>query len=275
MWTLYEPLHIVTYFTPEAREAFEAAGLRGFWRGYFAGRAAPLGPVDAAPVIASFFSFAPGMVVRAIPDVWRRATPEQALQARMAGAVAALHSRLDVADDVVAEIADLLDVAIEGLDCAGRVLAAANVALPRPETDWERVWHATTVLREHRGDGHVAALVAAGVSGCEALVWRASYDLRRDHLQPARGWTDEEWEAARQGLIARGWITADGAATPAGEAHHRAVEDATDRAAAPPWDHLGLARTARLDELLAPLAQICAEPLATLNPIGMPTPSAT
>jgi hypothetical protein len=90
MWALYEPVHSVSYFTPEAREAFEAAGLRGYWRGYFAGRVAPLGPVAAAPVVAAFFNFAPGMVARALPDVWQRATPERALRARSEGATAAL-----------------------------------------------------------------------------------------------------------------------------------------------------------------------------------------
>ena len=54
MWTLFEPVHVVTYFSPEGRDAFEAAGLRGFWRGYFAGRAAPLGRTGAAPVVAIF-----------------------------------------------------------------------------------------------------------------------------------------------------------------------------------------------------------------------------
>ena len=233
MWSLYEPVHVVTYFTPEARAAFEAAGLRGFWRGYFAGRAAPLGPVAAAPVVAAFFGFAPSMVARALPDVWSRATPEQALQARMDGAVAALETRCPDTDEAtLTEIADLLDGAIDDVDCAGRVLGAANAALPRPQGAWQRIWHAATVLREHRGDGHVAALVTAGVSGCEALVWRASYDLVRDHLQPNRGWTDDEWDEARAALVERRWIDADGEATSGGEAHHVAIEEATDRAAA-------------------------------------------
>jgi hypothetical protein len=85
MWSLFEPVHAVVYFSPESRSGFEAAGLRGFWRGYFAGRAAPLGAVGAAPVVAAFASFAPGMVARALPDVWQRASPQRALQAREEG----------------------------------------------------------------------------------------------------------------------------------------------------------------------------------------------
>src|SRR3954470_2042934 len=126
MWSLYEPLHVVTYFRPEARSAYEAAGLRGFWRGYFGGRAAPLGAVEAAPVVASFFSFAPQMVERALPDIWTRISPADGLRVRSDGAVAALRNMLDVDDSVLAEIADILDAAVEDLDCAGRVLAAAN-----------------------------------------------------------------------------------------------------------------------------------------------------
>jgi hypothetical protein len=178
----------------------------------------------------------------------------------------------DVDDATLVEIADLLDAATAGLDCAGRVLAAANAAMPGETDTWSRIWQATTVLREHRGDGHVAALVAAGVTGCEALVWRASYDLVRDHLQPNRGWTDEEWDGARQQLVARGWIDADGKATTAGEAHHGAVEDATDYAALAPWRALGERGTHRLIELLMPVARVLAAPIADFNPIGLPQP---
>ena len=98
MWTLFEPVHVVTYFAPEARQGFEEAGLRGFWRGYFAGRAAPIGAVAAPPVIAAFFSFAPPFVGRALPAVWGMVTPEQALAARTAGAVAAIRRLVAEAD---------------------------------------------------------------------------------------------------------------------------------------------------------------------------------
>ncbi|MFL6239477.1 MAG: SCO6745 family protein [Actinomycetes bacterium] len=273
MWSLYEPIHVVTYFTPQARSAFEDAGLRGFWRGYFAGRAAPLGAVEAAPVVASFFSFAPQMVARAVPDVWTRISPADALHVRMAGAVAALGSMLTDVDAVSrAEIADLLGAATANVDCAGRVLGAANAALARTTGDWPRIWQATTILREHRGDGHVAAQVAADVSGCEALVWRASYDLVRDHLQPNRGWTDDEWVAAHARLVDRGWLDAEGKPTADGEAHHDAIETATDRAALAPWRQLGAAGTQRLIELLTPLARVLAAPLVDFNPIGLPQP---
>jgi hypothetical protein len=209
MWTLFEPVHAVTYFTADSRSAYEQAGLRGFWRGYFAGRAAPLGPVSAAVVAASFFNFAPAFVARAIPGVWELVTPEEALRARLEGAVAALRGLLAGRESEAAAAADLLWRAVGELDFPGRVLSAANAALPVPQDGLARLWQAATVLREHRGDGHFAALAAADIDGCEAVALRCLMDLSRETMQPVRGWTDEAWDDALARLAARGWV--DGA----------------------------------------------------------------
>jgi hypothetical protein len=256
MWTLFEPVHAMTYFAPEARAEYEQAGLRGFWRGYFAGRAAPLGPVGAAVVTAAFCSFAPSMVGRAIPGVWDLITADEALARRLAGAVAALRPLLAGLEPQVETSARLLSQVIGELDGTGRVLGAANAALAWPDEPLARLWHAATLLREHRGDGHVAALVAAGVDGAEALVLRCGLDLRREDLQPARGWVDRY-----------GRTTAEGAKA------HRAVEKATDRAAARPWLVLATADLADLRQALTPLAQACAALLPYPSPIGVPAPA--
>jgi hypothetical protein len=273
MWTLFEPVHVVTYFTAEARAGFEDAGLRGFWRGYFAGRAAPLGRAGPAVVTASFYTFAPPMVARALPAVWDLATPDDALAARSAGAVAALRRLLGERAAGLTALADRLLRVTGGLDCSGRVLAAANAALPVPAEPAARVWHAATLLREHRGDGHSAALLAADIDGCEALVLRAGADLSREVLQPARGWSDEQWDQAAARLAGRGWLGEDGRVTPQGTAARQAVEDATDRAAARPWARLGPAATEELAGLLAPVARACAAELPFPNPVGVPAPS--
>jgi hypothetical protein len=282
MWTLFEPIHAMIYFAPEARAAFEAAGLRGFWRGYFAGRAAPLGPVSAPVVTASFFNFAPAFVARAIPAIWDLITPEDALATRLAGADAALRGLLAGREAEATVAADLLWQAISELDFSGRVLAAANAALPVPLPDGSsgesgvlaRLWQATTLLREHRGDGHFAALAAADIDGCEAVALRCGMDLRREDLQPVRGWTDEQWDDALARLADRGWVGADGRLTNAGQAAHDAVEDATDRAAARPWARLGADTTAELTGVLTPLAKACAAVLPYPSPIGVPAPGA-
>jgi hypothetical protein len=269
MWTLFEPLHAVTYFAPQARSAFEQAGLHGFWRGYFAGRSAPLGPVGPGPVFASFYGFARPMVERALPAIWELADPQRALAARAEGARAALLALLGDAD--VTEAARLCREAAEAAEVTGRVLAAANAALPWPEDPLDVLWQASTVLREHRGDGHVAALLVAGLDGCESLVWRAAVDNDRQLLQPARGWSDQEWTAAEDRLTARGWLL-DGRPTDLATAAHHRIEAETDALAAGPWLALGGAATARLAELLRPLSEAAAAALPFPNPIGLSTP---
>jgi hypothetical protein len=270
LWQLYEPLHAVTYFAPQARVVFEGAGLRGFWRGYFAGRAAPLGAVAAAPVTALFFSFAPAMVARALPEVWQRVSPEQALAARLHGAVDALRAVLPPEPQRWAEAAELLEVAARAAVTDGRALGAANAALPQPSDALARLWRAATVLREHRGDGHIAALVAAEITGCQALVLRDALHGDREQLQPNRGWTDGEWDAAARALAQRGWLDHDGRPTATGQAAHRAVEDRTDQLAAQPWTTLSSADQNRLSDLLTPLADAAGAVVPYPNAMGLP-----
>ncbi|HWN01271.1 MAG TPA: hypothetical protein VNO54_29825, partial [Streptosporangiaceae bacterium] len=134
------------------------------------------------------------------------------------------------------------------------------------------LWQAATLLREHRGDGHFAALAAADIDGCEAVVLRCALDLRREDMQPVRGWTDEAWDGALSRLAARGWVGADGALTSAGREAHAAVEHATDRAASRPWARLGPEATAEIAAALTPLARACAAVLPYPSPIGVPAP---
>jgi hypothetical protein len=288
MWTMFEPVHDVTYFAPEALSAFTEAGLRGYWRGYFAGRAAPLGAARPAVVAASFYNFAPAFVARAIPGVWDMITPGDAIAVREAGAAAALRRLLAGREAEAAKAADLLWRAAGDLEFAGRVLSAANSELPASSDPLTRLWQATTLLREHRGDGHFAALAAAGVDGCEAVVLRCAKDMSRDLMQPVRGWTDEQWDAAAARLAERGWIgehaeptttglatggRATGGLTAAGRAVHDAVEAATDQAAARPWNRMGAAGLAELADVFLPLAQACAAALPEVIPVGRLRPT--
>jgi Helix-turn-helix family len=273
MWTMFEPVHDVAYFAPEALQAFTEAGLRGYWRGYFAGRAAPLGGVGAAVVTASFYNFAPAFVARAIPGVWDLITPQEAIAVREAGAAASLRRLLGDREAEAAKAADLLWRAAEDLDFAGRVLSAANSELPVSGDPLTRLWQATTLLREHRGDGHFAALAAAGIDGCEAVVLRCTRDISRDLLQPVRGWTDEQWGAAAGRLTERGLIGDDATLTAAGRAVHDAVEAATDQAAERPWNRMGAAGLAEVADVLLPLARACAAALPEVIPVGRLQPT--
>jgi hypothetical protein len=159
------------------------------------------------------------------------------------------------------------------------VLAAANVERLGGTGDGSsdapglaRLWQAATVLREHRGDGHFAALAAADIDGCEAVVLRCGLDLRREDMQPIRGWTDEQWADAHARLAERGWVGPGGELTSAGRQAHDAVEAATDRAAARPWARLGAETAGSLVTLLTPLAQVCADGMPYPSPIGVPAP---
>jgi hypothetical protein len=272
MWTLFEPVHGITYFTDEPLAAFEAAGLRGFWRGYFTGRATPLGTRNPAVVTSVFHSFAPAFVARAVPAIYELVTPEEALRVRLEGAVIGLRRILAGQEAGVETASALLCESIEELDYAGRPLAAGNAALPLPQDPFGRLWHCATVLREHRGEAHFAAWTAAGADGCEANVFRCATDLNRDVMQPIRGWTDEQWTNARERLAGRGLLDQDGAVTATGQEAYRAIEAATDRAAARPWDRLGAAATAELMTALLPIAQACTAAMIRPSPINVPPP---
>ncbi|MFE5855688.1 hypothetical protein ACFQ61_21090 [Streptomyces sp. NPDC056500] len=267
LWLLFEPIHSVTYFTPEGTSVFEEAGLRGFWRGYFAGRSAPLGTVGAGAATGAFCSYAPTMVAEALPSVWAQITPSEALDVRREGARAALARLLSGQEERTEQAAELLSEVAAAPDCAGRTLAAANAALPWPKDPLDRLWHAATVLREHRGDGYVAAQTAADLDGCEILLLRTGIDLPRSELQPYRGWSDTEWEEAGQRLKDRGLLTPDGRATEDGRRLHAAIEDTTDRVSARPWAGTDLHLIA---ETLTPLADAVAKVLRFPNPVGLP-----
>ncbi len=282
MWKLFEPLHAVTYFADECLEEYTAAGLKGFWMGYFAGRAAPMGAVAPGVVEATFFSFNPDRVNRALPDAWSFATPDRVLDARLAG-VDRAYGRLfgtdgagaGLSDRDMARAAELVRAAVEGLPVDGRPLAAANVALAWPEEPHLALWQATTVLREHRGDGHVVALVAAGLDGRQALVTMAATGaVPRAMLQAARGWDDEAWDSATGTLIDRGWLDEDGTQTTSGAEARRQIEDLTDLLAAEPWERLGEDDAEALRAVLTPLARAIAAAgsVPVPNPIGLPPP---
>lgn len=277
LWTLFEPIHGIVYFAPEAAEEYRRAGLRGRWMGYFASRAAPMGAVGPETVIATFFTFAPSVVRRAIPDAWGFAAPERVLEARLAGADAALR-RLWAARAEAPEMkeaaAATLRVAMDA-DLSGRPISAAQRSLPVPQPHHLALWHACTLLREQRFEGHRAALVVAGLDGCEAqVVGAAARGLDPGFIKGFRGWSDEEWEAAVARLRRRGLLADDGALTAAGGALHGEVEAVTDRLAAAPWAALGDAEGERLVTLLVPLAAMMYGEggVPHPHPTGVPAP---
>lgn len=277
LWQLLEPFHALTYFAPEARDAFERVGLRGFWRGYFAGRAAPMGAVGPGVVAACFFGFHPAFVERALPSVWSMASPETALAARLRGVgTAAVRIFGTDIDDAATEAAAILERALASAGIGGRPLFAANATLDWPSTPHLALWHAATLLREHRGDGHVIALTGAGLGPCEAHVSRVAADGNPpESIQPYRGWTTDDWQAAAGRLRERGWMDDHGALTETGVAVRGRVEHDTDRLAAAVTDQLTEDEARRLTRILEPIArQLRGDGVIPYpNPIGVPPPT--
>ncbi len=275
-WEAIEPIHAIAYFAPEASDAMRRAGLRGFWMGYFAGRVAPLGPVPPEAVAAMAYGFAPAMVGRAIPDAWRFADPSVIAGARISGAADALRHHLDgSASAGLAELSGLLWEAIAGCRFDGRPLAAAWSQVPRPEDVIASTWLAATILREHRGDGHVLAGVAAGLRGIDAtLTHVATGAITRELIQPTRGWNDDDWQQSVRRLQARGLLDRDGRLTKTGGALRRDVEDLTDRLAAAPVEKLGETGVKLAIDLAAPVSRhlIDVGVIPVPNPIGAPRP---
>lgn len=258
-WRTLEPLHGVVYFAREREDACARLGLRSE-QGYFVTRAAAMGAVGADVVIATFFNFHPAFVRRAMDDAWQRTTPAAAVSARL-DAVRAMLARIlgspGGLDDAVSLARRAAERAAERPE--GRPLFAGHASLPWPDAGDEplvALWHAQTLLREFRGDGHVAAMTAEGIDGCEALVVHAATgDVSRRALQSSRQWSDDEWSAATDRLRSRGWLDADGALTDAGRASRAWVEDRTDALAVAAYEPLGDDGCERLRALCRPLSQ--------------------
>ncbi|MFI8966047.1 hypothetical protein ACIGO8_28495 [Streptomyces sp. NPDC053493] len=276
LWEAVEPIHAVVYFAPEPAAAARAIGLVGFWMGYFAGRVAPLGPLSAPAANALCFAFAPGRVARALPDAWAYAPPEKVLDTRMSAARATLERALPATRRADLErLVELLERAVEGCGYEGRTLAAAWSTVPRPAELLGRLWLAVTVLREHRGDGHVIAVAHAGLTGLEAsLVHVATGGVSRELLQTSRGWSDAAWERARRRLTGRILLDRDGRLTRAGGTLRREVEHATDRLAGDPVALLGTTGVEEAIRLAAPLSRHLVDTgvVPVPNPIGVPRP---
>jgi hypothetical protein len=263
-----EPSHAFIYFAPQAAARYAAAGVTHPRSQYFGSRAAPLGACGPEPVLATFYNFAPKLVRRSVPEVWTQAAPQELVAARYAGADDALRPLLDsvlpTAD--VVEAAELASEAAHGLDAPGRPLYAAwaGVSWPGAEQPHLRLFHALTLLREWRGDGHIAVLVATGIDPCESLVLHAATGgPDAEVLRATRGWSPQEWAAAEERLADKGLVD-DGAATSAGSVLRRGVEDTTDDLDRAAWAPLGPERAERLRTLVRPLSRHLAPLLAVM-----------
>jgi hypothetical protein len=267
----FEPVHAVTYFAPEARNALDGLGFHGFWMGYFAARSAPFGIVPPEVVTATFYNFAPERVAKALPAAWQVATPADALHARLESAVAALR-RYGVTDDEADAAATLAAKAARGAPLDGRPLFAANTALDWPDEPLAKLWHAATLLREQRGDGHVAVLAAHQVSGRECNVMHAAAGrVPQEMIMRNRDYDDQLWNHYCDRLGRRGLLDGDGRLTEAGSELKQHIEDATDRIALSALDALDDGEVEALFQALTPITRkvVAAGDVPAATPMGL------
>ncbi|MET8022951.1 SCO6745 family protein [Streptomyces avermitilis] len=252
------PLHSAHYFSPDLGREMAAVGVEDIEAAYFAARAAAMGPVGAGVVTATFYNFRHELVAAHVPRVWETASPEVVLAARARAVDATLRRLLGaelLAAEEVAEAAELALRAAEACSRNARPLYAAHADLPVPDEPHLALWHAATLLREHRGDGHLTVLIGAELDPVEALV---SHTATGKGMAPkwalaTRGWSREHWEAAVLRLRERGLLDAQGELTEAGATLRKEIEAETDRIDRAPYEHLGAAGVERLTELAAGL----------------------
>jgi len=260
-WRTVEPLHGMIYFVPEAAEEYASAGLEAHM-GYFASRSAAMGPVGPGVVVATFFNFDPRLVEAALPAAWGRATPAEVLAARLRAADRALRRLLGPAagSSEMEEAAALARTAawVAAERPQGRPLFAAHAELEWPDAPHLVLWHAQTLLREYRGDAHVALLTAAGLSPVEALVIHAvAGDVPAAALRATRAWSDEDWDAGVESVRSRGWLEPgeDLVLSEPGRVHRRDIEDRTDQLSLDPYAALGEQSCEQLRQLTRPMSR--------------------
>ena len=259
-WRTAEPIHGFMYFLPEASQAYESLGRIGPRTGYFASRAAAMGAVPAEVVVSTFYNFNPALVHEAMAPAWNVALPEVWVRTRLSAVDAGLRRAWNGAVDTpeIVELAGLLRIAAERAceSPEGRPLFAGHASLRWPDEPHLALWHAQSLLREFRGDGHIAALVAEGLDGLDALVTHAaSGDVAAGVLASSRAWPEDAWNAAVGRLVARGIVNTDGSFTDVGREQRARIERTTDALATAPYDVLGDERCERVRILARPLSR--------------------
>ncbi|GAA2612316.1 SCO6745 family protein [Streptomyces axinellae] len=246
--------HWFIYFVPEAAEEAAKFGVSDRGPAYFAFRSAPMGAVPWQVTLATFYNFSP-RAVRSMTGVWDAASPEEWQAARFVTADRALRRvGVGLTADQIAEARSLIDPVVAGADYAGRPLAAANASVALPEDPLVALWQQATVLREWRGDAHLAVLAHHGLGPCDCVVLQSAAGRFPAKLaQSTRQWNDEEWAAATERLVARGWLAPDNTMTEAGTAAREQIETETDEHCAALWAPAGEAGARRLASLLTPI----------------------
>jgi len=225
-----EPIGANVYFAPEAHQRYTALGMNGA-SGYFCSRGASLGQPPGMVVASAFGVFSPAVVVPAVDAGWAAATRDDVLRARHDGATASLRRLLGEPDAAaIARAVELLQRGLAAAEHAGHPLFSGLKSLPWPDTPFGQLWRCCDMVREHRGDSHIAVWTRAGVAPVEIQLM--SELLLRIPLKTyslTRGWTVEQMDAAIAGMRDKGWVEPDSDAfTPEGRRFRDQIESDTD-----------------------------------------------
>ena len=233
-----EPIATISFWGRPVYDRLAGLGLN-FLTGYVWARAAPMGEPAAQVVVAAFGVFEPGLIASLYEEARATASRADVLAAREQGVAESLRGLLGDVDvrDAVAALRRGTDVAATHL--VGRPLFAGVVSLPWPDDPFAQLWHATTLLREYRGDVHQAANVAADLTGVQMNLM-TEYWIGWGHTEYAgtRGWSPESMAEADADLARRG-LVADGALTEQGRQLRDGIERQTEAALAPVVDAIG------------------------------------
>ncbi|MEM8618556.1 MAG: hypothetical protein AAGF73_02415 [Actinomycetota bacterium] len=276
VWHRLEIVNAVAYFSQECRDASTHLGLKGFWMGYFASRAAPMGPVGPGVVEATFYNFHPDRVRRAVPDAWALAEPPAIVAARSNAAAEAIRRILGDTDaeTLAALVRPVAHEAIDRAGGEGRPLFAANREVAEPRDPVDALWQAATTLREHRGDGHVAVLTSVALDGCAAhVLFAATENVPATLYLESRGWSLDDWAAASARLAERGLLDGNGSPTAAGRELRQTIEQRTDELAGAPYEAIGVDRIEALLSDVDPIVRRIASTgeITFPNPMGLPS----
>ncbi|MDA8197054.1 MAG: hypothetical protein M0019_07620 [Actinomycetota bacterium] len=233
----YEQAHAAIYFFEGAGRRYSELGLTSRGGQYFGSRSAPLGRASKELVFSTFYSFSMNSIERAIPSTWDIADPSDVVEARFEAAGELFGPAVEaLGESAIDDLLSKLQRALESLEVGGRPLFAAHASLANPKDKGALLWHTITLLRENRGDGHISALVAEGISGIEAnIIHIASGRIPKEFITNTRGFSDDEWARATSNLQQRGILSDEEGLTAVGDALKNRVEETTDRlsAAAP------------------------------------------
>lgn len=225
-----EPIATIGWWAQAAGDEFESLGL-DFFGGYVWGRAASLGgDAELSTVVSAFGVFDAALLAAVLGDARPIVSQADMLASRERGAVAGLAAATGSVDaDLIASAGQRLGAAMADVDGTARPFFNGLRALPAPSDPHGALWRAAEMFREHRGDGHLAACVAAGLDQVEMNVLTELWlDYPVGEYSGTRGFAPERLREAVATLRASGWIDGDDALTPDGRAARDEIEAATD-----------------------------------------------